>query len=69
MGFMSACRPRIHIFAGENVCIHTITPTQSGSADAFMQTENISSAFLTTGCHSTDTLVIAAESSAAISLP
>ena len=28
IGFCSAWRPLIHIFAGENVCIHVITPMQ-----------------------------------------
>src|SRR5690625_7959043 len=27
-GFWSASRPEIHIFAGENVCIHAIMPMQ-----------------------------------------
>ncbi len=30
-GFCSALIPLIHIFAGENVCIHVITPTHVGS--------------------------------------
>ena len=32
IGFCSAPRPLIHILAGENVCIHVMTPTHRGSA-------------------------------------
>ena len=31
-GLRSASSPAIHILAGENVCIHAITPTQRGVA-------------------------------------
>ncbi len=33
-GFLSASSPRIHIFAGEKVCIQVITPMQLSSAEA-----------------------------------
>ena len=37
-GLRSESSPVIHIFAGENVCIQAITPTQSGSALASIMT-------------------------------
>ena len=43
-GFCSRPRPAIHIFAGENVCIHAITPTQVSAAFASRQTCRIDSA-------------------------
>jgi hypothetical protein len=33
-GFWSALNPEIHIFAGEKVCIHAMTPMQFGEAFA-----------------------------------
>ena len=42
-GFFSALRPRIHIFAGEKVCIQTMRPAQFSSESACMQSFAISS--------------------------
>ena len=43
-GLRSALRPPIHIRAGENVCIHAITPTHSSSALASANTRRMASA-------------------------
>ena len=37
IGRRRALRPAIHILAGENVCIHAISPTHFGDADASSQ--------------------------------
>ena len=33
-GFLYSCSPKIQDFAGENVCIHVITPAQSSASFA-----------------------------------
>ncbi len=43
--------PAIHILAGENVCIHAITPTQVSEALASWQIRRIDSALVRTGFH------------------
>ena len=48
-GLRSASSPVIHILAGENVCIHVITPMQSGSALASSTTRRIAAASVSTG--------------------
>ena len=48
-GLRSASSPVIHILAGENVCIHVITPMQSGSALASSITRRIAAASVSTG--------------------
>ena len=40
-GVRSASSPAIHIFAGENVCIHAITPTHASEVLASRQTRRI----------------------------
>jgi hypothetical protein len=52
-GLRSVFSPRIHIFAGENVCIHAITPMQSGLAFASASTRAIWSESVTTGSQRT----------------
>ncbi len=47
-GVRSASRPAIHIFAGEKVCIHAITPIQASSALASRQIRRIESASVST---------------------
>ena len=54
-GLANASRPRIHIFAGEKVCIHAMTPTQLGSAFAASITSRIDSASRRTAFHVTAT--------------
>ena len=54
-GFCSASRPAIHIFAGEKVCIHAITPTQSGALLASRIWRWIASASISTGFQTTST--------------
>ena len=53
IGFCSACRPLIHIFAGENVCIHVMTPTHAGSALTSSIWRWIASCSLSTGWRTT----------------
>ena len=48
-GVRSASRPAIHILAGENVCIHAITPMQASSALASSAIRRIASELLSTG--------------------
>ena len=43
-GLRSVLRPPIHIRAGENVCIHAITPMHSSSLPASASTRRIASA-------------------------
>jgi hypothetical protein len=52
-GFCSIDRPRIHIFDGENVCIHVITPMQAGSAFAARTAASIPSESRRTGWNAT----------------
>ena len=54
-GLRSASSPPIHIFAGENVCIHAMTPTQSGDVVASRHAARIASAVVSTGFHTTRT--------------
>ena len=54
-GLCSVLSPRIHILAGENVCIQAITPMQSGLAFASPSTRAISSELVTTGTQRTST--------------
>jgi hypothetical protein len=62
-GFSSDLKPPIHIFAGENVCIHATTPTQLPAAFASRQTCRIDSGLLTTGLWTTRTGIDASSSS------
>ena len=62
-GFCSEPRPPIHIFAGENVCIHATTPTQLSAAFASRQTCRIDSGLFTTGLCTTRTGIVASASS------
>src|SRR5699024_7849027 len=48
-GVRRASRPWIHIFAGEKVCIHAMTPTQAGSAFAARAVSRIASRSVSTG--------------------
>ena len=48
-GFCRADRPPIHIFAGENVCIQVMTPTQSSSAFASRHARRMASGVVSTG--------------------
>ena len=52
-GFCSAVSPPIHIFAGENVCIHAITPTHASAAFASRHSRRIDSALVTPGVWTT----------------
>ena len=47
-GFRSAASPAIHIFAGENVCIHATTPTHVVAAFASRITARIASGLVAT---------------------
>ena len=58
-GFCSACRPAIHIRAGENVCIQAMTPTQASAAFASRHAAAIASAEVTTGLSTTRTGIAA----------
>ena len=53
-GFRSAERPPIHIFAGENVCIHRINPAHSGLALASRIVARMASGVVRTGLKTTD---------------
>ncbi len=67
-GFRSAASPAIHIFAGENVCIHATTPTQVVAAFASRIEARIASGLVATPFSSTRTgIVSSASSEAAIS--
>ena len=48
-GFRRTSSPAIHAFAGENVCIHAMTPMQWSCALASMQARRISAAPMRTG--------------------
>src|SRR6476659_10032201 len=54
-GLRSASRPPIHIFAGENVCIQAITPTQESDAVASRHARRMSGAVVSTGFHTIGT--------------
>ena len=54
-GFCRAASPAIHIFAGEKVCIHAITPMQSAAAFASRQSRRIASGVVSTGLCTTRT--------------
>ena len=64
-GFERACRPAIHIFAGENVCIQAMTPTHASVEFASRHVARIASAFFTTGFQTTRTGIASAASSPA----
>jgi hypothetical protein len=49
IGTCSAVRPAIHILAGENVCIQTITPMHFGFAEASKQMALMLSGVVSTG--------------------
>jgi hypothetical protein len=49
IGLPRAWSPPIHIFAGENVCIHAMTPMQRSSARASRHTRRMASAVVRTG--------------------
>ena len=48
-GFSRLASPAIHIFAGEKVCIHVMSPTQPGAAFASLHSSRIPSGVVTTG--------------------
>ena len=48
-GFCISLKPRIHIFAGEKVCIQAMRPTQFGAAFASLISCEIPSAVVNTG--------------------
>jgi hypothetical protein len=48
-GLRSASSPVIHIFAGEKVCIHAITPTHAASALASCSTRRMAADSVSTG--------------------
>ena len=50
-----AFSPPIHIFAGENVCIQTITPTHDSAAFASTATRRIEVEFVATSRYTTPT--------------
>ena len=54
-GVFRASRPLIHILAGEKVCIHAISPMQSGSALAAMIIWWMAPESVRTGCQVTGT--------------
>src|SRR5881394_1167564 len=64
-GRCRAPSPEIHIFAGENVCIHAITPMQLGLAPASTITARIDSGVIATGFPTTRTGISRASSRAA----
>ena len=49
IGLRSASSPEIHILAGENVCIHAMTPTQASVAVASRHARRMASAVVSTG--------------------
>ena len=55
IGLRSSSRPWIHIFAGENVCIHVITPRQPSSPLASSRARRIAADVVSTGFHTSDT--------------
>src|SRR5262249_9175979 len=61
--FCNELSPPIHIFAGENVCIHATTPTQLPAVFASRQSCRIDSGLLTTGLCTTRTGIAASASS------
>ncbi len=61
-GFCSALSPAIHIFAGEKVCIHAITPTHASAAFASSATRRIESGLVATSVHTTRTGISACAS-------
>src|SRR5512132_1491961 len=52
-GFFSNVRPAIHILAGENVCIHVISPTQFLLELASRHSSRIDSGVVKTGLNTT----------------
>ncbi len=67
-GLVSAVNPPIHILAGENVCIHAISPTQFAAALASRHSVRMASGVVSSGLNTTFTgIADAAESVAAIS--
>ena len=58
-GVRRSVSPAIHILAGENVCIHAMTPTQAGLPSASRSSAAIPSAVLTTGLGTTRTGIAA----------
>ena len=52
-GLRNSSRPWIHIFAGENVCIHVITPRQPSSLFASRHARRIADELVSTGFHTT----------------
>ncbi len=63
-GLRRASSPPIHIFAGENVCIHTIRPMHESSAVASRHSRLMASASVSTGFHTTRVTLSGAASSA-----
>ncbi len=63
-GLRSASSPAIHIFAGENVCIHAISPMHASSAVASRHSRLMADASVSTGFHTTRTTMSGAASSA-----
>ena len=52
-GFLYSCSPRIQDFAGENVCIHVMTPAHSSSAFASLKVFLITAFVISVGFHTT----------------
>ena len=65
IGLSRAARPRIHILAGEKVCIQVITPMQLGSALAASISARMASRSLSVGRCTIDTGMASAPSSRA----
>ncbi len=53
-GRRSSSRPRIHIFAGEKVCIHVMTPIHASSLLASRHARRIPADSVSTGFHTTE---------------
>ena len=53
IGLRRDIKPAIHIFDGENVCIHRITPAQLPALLASRQTSRIACGVVTTGLNTT----------------
>jgi hypothetical protein len=66
-GARSASSPWIHIRAGENVCIHAITPTHVGSEFASSMVFSMPTESVSTGRHTTSTGPSCRSSDSAIS--
>jgi hypothetical protein len=63
-GLLSAWSPAIHIFAGENVCIHAIRPMHESSALASRHSRLMAAVSVSTGFQTTRAVMSGAASSA-----